>query len=221
MKTVIERLEQWLENNLPEVRADLAPGCSQASLAEFESQVGRAFPQGLADLYRAHDGQAGGVNTGPFFGLTFLSLAQARNHWESWKQIVDEYSPEDMKEASAFCKSAMPGGIKEVYANQYWVPFAHDYGGNYLGVDLDPAQRGTSGQVINFGRDEDERFVVALSLETFVEWLVCQLESGNALIRDEDDGGRSLNIREPESYNFLDSLPVLFASQRDLSSDPA
>ncbi|MCF5826621.1 beta-1 3-glucan biosynthesis protein, partial [Pseudomonas syringae] len=81
--------------------------------------------------------------------------------------------------------------------------------------------RGTSGQVINFGRDEDERFVVALSLETFVEWLVCQLESGNALIRDEDDGGRSLNIREPESYNFLDSLPVLFASQRDLSSDPA
>jgi cell wall assembly regulator SMI1 len=216
MKVLVERLGKWLEVNLPELKADLAPGCSQASLAEFESLVGRTFPESLLDLYKTHDGQAGDVNTGPFYGLTFLSVAQARTHWESWKQIVDEYSPEEMKEASAFSKSARPGAVKEVYANKYWIPFAHDYGGNYLGIDLDPAPHGTPGQVINFGRDEDERFVVASSMATFIEWLVCQLESGNALIQEEDDGGRSLNVRVPESSHFLDSIPVLFASQRDL-----
>lgn len=211
MKASMERLEKWLENNLPEVREDLAPGCPEAALAEFEGLVGRAFPQSLKDLYRLHDGQNGAVNAGPFFGLNFLPLAAVRAHWDSWRGIVDEWSPEDLKEASQFSTSAQPGAIQPLYANKYWIPFAYDYGGNHLGVDLDPAEHGTLGQVINFGRDEDEKFVVASSLEAFMQWLVEQLESGNFAIREEDDGGRSLNTKVPQKFHFLDAVPILFA----------
>lgn len=215
-KKQMERLEKWLETNLQEVYVDLAPGCREADLAEFEKQVGITFPESLKDLYRMHDGQVGGANTGPFFGLTFLSLAGARTHWESWRNVVDECSQEDMKGASRFSKSAKAGAIKEIYANKCWIPFAYDYGGNHLGVDLDPGELGNVGQVINFGRDDDEKFVLGSSVETFLEWLVEQLESGNAAIRNEDDGGRSLNTKVPEKFHFLDSVKILFASQRSV-----
>ena len=112
MKTSMERLERWLETNLPEVHEDLAPGCSEASITEFECQIGRALPESLKNLYRWHDGQKGAVNSGPFFGLNFLSFTGAKSHWVSWKSIVDDWSPEDMVEASAFSKSAKPGAVR-------------------------------------------------------------------------------------------------------------
>lgn len=213
MKTAMERLEKWLATNLPEVLEDLSPGCSDAEIAEFESLVGRAFPDSLKALYRWHDGQRGNVNTGPFYGLTFLPLSAAKTHWQSWKDVIEAFSPEEMTEASAFSKSATPGAIQPHYANRYWIPFAYDYGGNHLGVDLDPAEHGVSGQVINFGRDEDDKYVVSGSLAAFVEWLVDQLEGGNFAIREEDDGGRSLNTKVPEKFHFLDSVPILFANK--------
>lgn len=214
MKTSMERLEKWLQANLPEVYDDLAPGCSEADLAAFEEDIGTPLPEGFKTLYRLHDGQRGAIHTGPFFGLDFLSLAQARQHWQSWKEVVAECSPEDMKGASMFSKSAKPDAVQAIYANTLWIPFAYDHGGNHLGVDLDPGARGTLGQVINFGRDEDEKFVVATSIEAFLAWLVEQFESGNAAIREEDDGGRSLNTKTPDKLHFLDSVRILFASQR-------
>lgn len=214
MKATLERLDTWLKTNLEEVHDDLKPGCSEAELAEFEALVGREFPESLKALYRWHDGQTGTASTGPFFGLTFLPLAEALKHWASWRDIVEEWSDEDMSVNSDFCTSTPPGAIKALYANRYWIPFAYDYGGNHLGVDLDPAGQGTVGQVINFGRDEEEKFVVASSLETFIEWLVDQFETGNVAIRVEDDGERSLNTKVPEQYHFLDSVQILFAEQR-------
>lgn len=210
MSTAMERLDTWLDTHLQEVGDDLAPGCSEAEIAEFERLVGRDFPESLKALYRWHDGQRGDADTGPFFGLHFLSLAGARAHWESWQKVVDEASPDDMQDLSEFCTSATPGAIKALYANAYWIPFAYDHGGNHLGVDLDPGENGTLGQVINFGRDEENKYVLASSMAAFLEWLVEQLESGNAAIAEEDDGGRSLNIREPESSHFLDALDALF-----------
>ncbi|MFJ9499072.1 SMI1/KNR4 family protein [Brevibacillus centrosporus] len=48
--------------------------------------------------------------------------------------------------------------------NRYWLPISKDWGGNHLGLDLDPDEQGRMGQVINFGRDEEVKYVVALSL---------------------------------------------------------
>jgi hypothetical protein len=43
--------------------------------------------------------------------------------------------------------------VKRLSRNDWWVTFGSDRGGNYLAVDLDPAQRGRSGQVLEYGRD--------------------------------------------------------------------
>jgi hypothetical protein len=50
--------------------------------------------------------------------------------------------------------------------------------GNYLGVDMAPGVQGHEGQVINFGRDEDVKAVLADSLAEVLEWLAVQAENG-------------------------------------------
>ena len=124
-----------------------------------------------------------------------------------------------------------------MYASPGWIPFASDSGGNCLGIDLDPGPTGTRGQVINFGRDEDEKFVLAPSMNEFLEWFADQLESGNFLIREvpkpstrayvvqrlvpqesvsaPEPMWRSLSTKNPPTHHILDSAKVMFAGQRE------
>ena len=69
--------------------------------------------------------------------------------------------------------------VKPLYASKRWVPFAQDWGGNHLGIDLDPDVKGVAGQVINFGRDEEDKRAIAPSITAFVEWMLGELLRGN------------------------------------------
>ena len=60
-----------------------------------------------------------------------------------------------------------PGVVKPVYTNRHWIPLTHDHGGNHVGLDFDPDDEGTPGQVIAYGRDEDEKQLLATSFEAF------------------------------------------------------
>lgn len=55
---------------------------------------------------------------------------------------------------------------------------------NYIGVDLDPAANGVIGQIIDFGRDEDDKKVIAKSIK---EYLLLLIENQDKMeIIDED-----------------------------------
>ncbi|MDO4229357.1 MAG: SMI1/KNR4 family protein [Capnocytophaga sp.] len=75
-------------------------------------------------------------------------------------------------EFNSFLTSDPEGAIKTNYFNLGWLPLFSDYGGNYLGLDLDPDSRGTKGQIINFGRDEEDMLVYAESLEKFLDLIL-------------------------------------------------
>src|SRR4051795_11911270 len=51
------RIETWLEEHLPAVRATLRPGISEKDLAKFEKLVGRALPEDVRESRLIHDGQ--------------------------------------------------------------------------------------------------------------------------------------------------------------------
>lgn len=68
--------------------------------------------------------------------------------------------------------------IREKYFHIKWCPVIEDHGGNYIGVDLDPGPSGIKGQVIVFGRDEDDMYVLAQSWELFLDLLLAKIESG-------------------------------------------
>ncbi len=67
--------------------------------------------------------------------------------------------------------------IKTIYHHLGWVPVIKDHGGNLIGIDLDPDESGTKGQVIVYGRDEMEMFVLANSWIEFLDFVVELIQS--------------------------------------------
>lgn len=209
MKSLNE-LENWLKKHLPEVAADLKPGATVSELQVFSAALDINLTDDFLQLYAWHNGQGMSVNAGPWYGLNFLSLDAVQRECEMWRQVLKESSPESLTSLAESMKSTPPGFVKRQYANALWIPFAYDWGGNFLGVDLSPDEHGTYGQVINFGRDEFRKIAVSPNISTFVDWMLSELNSGNFNIKKEGDGGRSFNTLRPEKYHFLDALTVMF-----------
>lgn len=66
--------------------------------------------------------------------------------------------------------------IKKKYFHYKWLPLFSDYGGNYIGIDYDPDINGKKGQIINFGRDEEQMVVLADSLEDFFDFILSEVK---------------------------------------------
>lgn len=64
------------------------------------------------------------------------------------------------------------GAIKKIYFHYKWVPLFKDHSGNFIGLDFDPDVNGKKGQVIVFGRDEENMIVVADDLESFFDFFL-------------------------------------------------
>lgn len=205
------RLERWLAAHRPHILANLQPPATDAELAVLQDRIGATLPEPLLRLYRWKNGQRELGRAGPFYGLAFLSVDDALDQWTAWKSVADD-DPEYAAEPSG--TSVVPGVVKELYVNSSWIPFVHDWGGNHIGVDLDPGPSGRVGQVINFGRDEDAKFVLGATVGDFIERIVTELEAGNFVLDDESDDpdDLSFNTADPPSDHFLDSAREWFGT---------
>jgi cell wall assembly regulator SMI1 len=180
MKTPWERIEAWLAAHAPYLLRDLRKAAAPALLAKLEAQIQRGLPESLRAFYAIHDGQKSVCPKGLFYSLRFMPLARVLESQRLWAQLVD------INDELAYAMSSSPSGyIKPVYANALWIPFAHDQSGNHLGIDLDPDVKGSEGQVIVFGRDENRKRLVAQSFEAFIDMFVEQLEGGNFVIEEK------------------------------------
>ena len=213
-EALFAELDRWLATHLPEVAADLNPGASDAALDRFAAAVDVVLPPDFRALYRWHDGQKGRAVGGPWYGLGFQTLQQVQEDWSLWAKIVDDSVASDPEFLTEFQTSVVPGVVKPLYASKRWVPFAQDWGGNHLGIDLDPDVKGVAGQVINFGRDEEDKRAIAPSITAFVEWMLGELRRGNFSIERRPDG-RVFNTLRPPSQHFLDAIPTLFPGPGD------
>lgn len=201
-------LQSWLKKHLPSVAASLNPGATDAHLDRLEKVIGQPLPQDFRTLYRWHDGQPRSATTGPWYGLNFLSIDDVIDNWKVDAHIIDYEANNDPN----FNESAMPGVVKTVHLNKGWIAFAHDGGGSFLGIDLDPDVNGVRGQVINFGVGERRKYAIAPSMTAFVQWMVGELNRGNYSITRDEDGEPDFNTRWPRTEDFLDSIPTLFPS---------
>ncbi|SLJ85647.1 SMI1/KNR4 family protein [Psychrobacter sp. DAB_AL43B] len=206
--------ENWLAKHLPEVVKDLHPPATLEEVQLLEKTIGRSLPEDFILLYQWHNGQMGNAATGPWYGLEFMPIKKIIKSIELEKQIMEELGEDELNSMSEWMKSTPDGYVKKANSNPFWVPFAHDHGGNFLGIDLDPDKLGTIGQVINFGRDEERKIVASESVSDFLSWLVKELGNSNFNIAIEDDEDRSLNMLTPESGHFLDALAKIYPEQK-------
>lgn len=100
-------------------------------------------------------------------GMQLMDRTQMEAEWKSWREFDGD---EVLNDKSCFSSHPI-GAIKRLYSNPKWIPIAHDGSGNYIGVDLNSDKLGENGQVINFGRDENDKYVFASSISEFVELL--------------------------------------------------
>ncbi|AVK84489.1 SMI1/KNR4 family protein [Lysinibacillus sp. B2A1] len=177
----------------------LNPPASEEEIQKVEKEMGIKFPDDIRALYLMHNGE---TEDGPglFFGLPFLSLNDVLQEWHVWEQLEEEFA----MEGSSY--SVPTGYIKERYINRSWIPISKDFGGNNIGIDVDPDEKGRIGQVINFGRDEEVKYVIATQLSDFLEFITETILQGNYQIEQEED---YLYWNYNDSTHFLDALKSL------------
>ncbi len=159
----------------------LNEGATSQELAQLEQHIGQSLPQELHAFLSEHNGQKSS-RLGIYVGCELLSTESICQQWNTWRSIDEPAMNEDCAE---FMSSNPSGAIKPMYTNRCWVPLTHDHGGNHIGLDFDPGPNGVRGQVIAYGRDEDEKQLLANSFKEFLPVLVANVRDGDWSFADE------------------------------------
>ncbi|KAL1746090.1 hypothetical protein HDZ31DRAFT_34987 [Schizophyllum fasciatum] len=207
LATTWNRLRLWLQREYPELGDTLNFGIPPQDLAQVEMQFGFALPAVVRESYLITDGQeaesSAGCAEGLFFGLSLLPMEDVLDEWRFWREVDDDPTTGANPRLREMMQSIPTGWIRKEYSQRGWIPLIADRAGNYVGVDLNPADGGKPGQVIVFGRDFDTKVVLwrgegqagwANWLASFVDELEAGegFEIGNASDEgsgDEDDIG--------------------------------
>ena len=165
----------------------LNDGASQSDLDNLESSIGLELPQSVKDFYRVHNGQEPywqnqQLSPGMFFNWVFLPIEAIAQNWQTWHEL--QYMNQDIADDMS---SYPEGHIKNLYTNDGWIPLIDDFGGNHVGIDLDPDINGVSGQLIIFGADENEKRLIASSFTKFLEKYLFWLKNKQWQIDDSPE----------------------------------
>lgn len=160
-----ERIE-CARNKYPLSFSNLSGGASEEKIKLLMDIYSNKIPEDILYLYRKFDGQRGGIG-GLILGMEFLSIDKSLYFREMQIRVIDSVYSSFIGEQ----KSAEPDKIRSVYFDKLWFPLAHDGGGNFIGIDLNPLKQGRLGQIISFGRDEDTKKVLFNSIEELLDYL--------------------------------------------------
>jgi len=181
-----QRLEDWYAANVPEVLKSLRPGVAEHAFCEIETVMQVTLPHDVKESLRIHDGQDRYSHPGAILGLRLKSLSEIRNGVEVGRKDFRDEEASDVTASYEEYTSFPCDAIRCCYGNPFWLPMAGDEGGS-VGIDLDPATNGSQGQVINFGNDQENKFVLALGWAQLLEDMADELERGTIVaIRDEE-----------------------------------
>ncbi|MBL8800034.1 MAG: SMI1/KNR4 family protein [Planctomycetia bacterium] len=162
------RIETWCQRHCPGLVSVFNLGATAEEIDAIERAIGQTLPTDVRESFAIHNG------AGRFlFGDEMLTAEDVVRRWQVWREVED-YNEEFRDNMKSFPERA----IALAYTVPGWIPLTSDGGGNHLGVDLTPGPAGTIGQVINFGRDEEHKCVLASGWAEFLADFATFLESG-------------------------------------------
>lgn len=178
------RILAWLATNAPRTRAALEDPVPPQELAAFAREFHCDAPAGFAALYGTCGGQTQAAPAGIFRGQMFMPLRGVDGVETAWEQMMDA------------AQAGAPWATKDRY------PFAKDFSGNFLCVDMDKA-----GRVIAI--EEGETRELAADMESFLEKIARELNEG--ILRIEDGTAVSETTIEAKAETFT----VVFDAARE------
>lgn len=165
MKTNWIKIEEWFNENEPEVLDTFNPGATDEELANLEKIVGFELPKDFIESYKIHNGQ----NTGLVFNSAIIDPES--EGLSSINKIIETYELyKSMAEyATKVAKDDVDKGIKPIYWSEKWLPIMEDGMGNSYFIDLDPSENGIIGQIILRNHEGPTYELVSKSFKIWVK----------------------------------------------------
>ncbi|MEO0895713.1 MAG: SMI1/KNR4 family protein [Bacteroidota bacterium] len=159
----------WIKQHTPSLLEELEDAASQWDIKEAEEELETTFPDDLKQFLMEHNG--GQVSNGLIGNWDLLSLDE---------MVEASFDMDEHVEDGDFGSNQRPESpeVKGMWWNPNWIPFASSTNGHFLCLDMDPAEKGSSGQVIAYFYDSGERPVLANSLKDWFEHTIKALEEG-------------------------------------------
>lgn len=205
-----EVIHDWLAFHHPTMLGLLRGPAKKAEFGKLEKTLGVTLPDSFKESYLIHDGSD--PVSGVLVGLPLMPLAEIGRVWASWAGIADD---EDLvQELSEDLSSHPKGAVQPLYAHRGWVPFAGD-SQNFVALDFAPGPKGTAGQVINAGRDDEVRHAIASTFEGFMAFVAGLFTAGRVAANPDEpkDAPKWLGVAGMNA-DLLTGLPDLLKRKK-------
>ncbi len=185
-------LETWLKQTAPHWLETLPSPVSENKLEALESHLGFALPEEFKASYRIHDGlgeskllrlEKNSYAHHQVYGILhetvweWLPLEAIYSTYQQTLEIYKGIFPEAAFEQIVGVTS-LKGPVKSHRWNKHWLPFQTLNGSDIVTyLDLDPAEGGSVGQIIQQDMEGGHQEVVALSLAAWLERHLANLKN--------------------------------------------
>jgi len=154
--------------------AALPAGASARAISQAEGVMHVEFPDDFRRLLLRHDG-SGKYFISPYkIGGGEQSFLPLKNVIATWKGMVEIGT--DFEKHGEFGEQTGP--IKKNYWNTRWIPFTENGCGDNIFIDLDPAESGTSGQVVDWWHEGGVSTFQGSNLRDWLNEVVEQVNIG-------------------------------------------
>jgi len=136
-----------------------SPTNNDATYDTFEKEAGFPFPQIIKAYLSLHNG---------IDRCAIMGAETIYKEWKQWKAIYDDWTQEELLDTYA----TNQGKALLMYTTPYWIPFFDLSNGNFLAFDFAPNTKGTAGQIIRYGADQEIGYIHADNLHTFLKSLL-------------------------------------------------
>lgn len=184
---VWERFEAMLLVQAPSLLATFRPPATEAQIAEAESAMGVQFPAEIRCAYLRHDGSnhRDGTQEGLFFPPFnwWACIADMLRDWQMKVELrndaIREFDESFFPVADASWDELR---IAPVWWNEKWIPIGLSGTSTSVYFDLDPAPKGTRGQLF-LDDGMQEAFWCSNALIHYLEQLIALVENGKLVYR--------------------------------------
>ena len=135
------------------------PTNNEAVYVKFEKEAGFPFPAIIKEYLMLHNG---------IDRCAIMSAEDIYKEWKQWKDCYDDWTQEELLDTYSTNK----GKVLLMYTTPYWIPFFDLQNGNFLAFDFAPNTKGTAGQIIRYGADQEIGYIEAENLNAFLKSLM-------------------------------------------------
>ena len=137
----------------------IPPKNNDAIYEEFEDEAGYPFPNIIKEFLTLHNGVQNSA---------IMGAEKILQEWKDWYRIYNDWTQEELLDTY----STNEGKTLLMYTTPYWIPFFDLQNGNFLAFDFAPDTKGSAGQIIRFGADQEIGYIQADRLDLFLESLM-------------------------------------------------